>query len=37
MAKDSDIEDIKNMQELILELYIKTANTLKKIKWRVGK
>jgi len=36
MAKDSGIED-KNMQELILELYIKTANTLKKIKWRVEK
>jgi len=35
MAKDSDIEDIKNMQELILELYIKTAKTLKKLKWSV--
>jgi len=35
MAKDSDIEDIKNVQELILELYVKTAKTLKKLRFRV--
>jgi len=35
MAKDSDMEDIKNVQELILELYVKTAKTLKKLRFRV--
>jgi hypothetical protein len=37
MAKDTDIEDSKNMQELILELYIKTANILKNLRWKVKK
>jgi len=40
MAKDTDKEDTDNedsklMQELILELYIETAKVLKKIRWRV--
>jgi len=35
MAKDTDKEDSKLTQELILELYIITANILKKLKRRL--
>jgi len=35
MANDTDNEDSKSMQELILELYMETAKVLKKIRWRV--
>ena len=35
MKEDTDKEDSKLTQELILELYIETAKVLKKIRWRV--
>ncbi|MEK0367954.1 MAG: hypothetical protein QQN45_08510 [Nitrosopumilus sp.] len=31
--EDTDNEDSKLMQELMLELYIETAKVLKKIRW----
>ncbi len=34
MSEDTEKEDSKNIQELILELYTKTNKILKKFKWR---
>jgi len=33
MAKDTDKEDSKLIQELILELYMESEKVLKKLKW----
>jgi len=35
MAKDTDKEDIKLIQELILELYMESERVLKKLKWHI--
>ncbi len=35
MTKDTDEEEDKLIQEMILELYIKSAKILKKLKWHV--
>jgi len=37
MAKDSDEEDSKIAQELILELYMESEKILKKLKWHLKK
>jgi len=37
MAKDTDEEDSKLVQELILELYMETEKILKKLKWHLKK
>jgi len=37
MAKDTDEEDSKLAQELILELYMESEKVLKKLKWRLKK
>ncbi len=35
MAKDTDKEDSKLVQELLIELYMKSEKVLKKLKWYV--
>ncbi len=35
MKEDTDKEDSKLMQELLLELYMESEKVLKKIKWYV--
>ncbi len=37
MPEDTEKEDGKIIQELILELYMKTDKILKKFKWRTKK
>jgi len=37
MAKDSDKEDSKLIEELLLELYMESDKVLKKLKWYVNK
>jgi len=35
MAKDTDKEDSKLVQELLIELYMQSEKVLKKLKWRL--